>query len=99
MVAMLETLDKVEPPAPEKVALDVPLPARVVMLVVPMPLTVRAFELPTLSEEKPSVPLALLFATDSVFPVPNKLTAAAKVLFADPARDIEDEEPPSRFND
>jgi hypothetical protein len=87
----------VELPAPEKVALDVPLPESVVMFVVPMPLTVRAFELPTLSEAKLSVPLALLFATDNVFPVPNKFTAAAKMLFADPLRDIEDDVTPSRF--
>jgi hypothetical protein len=98
MVAIFEMLDKVELPVPENVALeDAPLPDRAVMLVVPEPLTVSAFEFPMLSDEKERAPVVFVLETDKDFPVPIKFTPAAKELFADPCRAMDEDAPPSRF--
>jgi hypothetical protein len=95
---MFETVDRVELPVPVKVALDVaPLPERVVMLVVPTPPILNAFELPIFNELKTREPPELPFVTDMVFPVPSKLTEAVNLLTAEPYLSIEEVDPPSRF--
>jgi hypothetical protein len=95
---MLDMLDRVELPLPEKVALeDAPLPESEVMLVVPTLLMVNALESPILRDEKASLPVVLAFAIANVFPVPSKFTLAENVLLADPFREMDDEVPPSRF--